>query len=336
MLFNDVCLFQENYTIIYGQYQWKDAYKGNHWRLGGPDYNWKPSIENIENIEELEFSLTHYHERPDFYIKIRNKINNINEITFKVKGGKVIIKNISLYFPFENCELSLNNESAIISTMCKDYSSRLEEWIQYNLKLGFSGIVIFDNDENKNNELNESLEYHQNNNISISDICKKYKGKVHYVKFNYKPLPGNHWNFHQRISLHIGINAFRNKCGKIALIDADEFIHIPNKSNIMDFLADYKGQTITIQSNILTNKSDNDIINNNILDLCVYVGENKYTKTIIDTSQIQPLEFIMTPHNHPTQIPLLEKDEIIHYHCWVNSRYKYNEYMKKIDFLKNN
>lgn len=220
--------------------------------------------------------------------------------------------------------------------MCKDYSSRLEEWIEYNLKLGFAGIVIFDNDENKDNELNESLDYHQNNG-SINDICKKYQGKVHCVKFNYKPMPGTEWNNHQRITLSIGVNAFLNKCGKIALIDADEFIYIPKKSNIMDFFADYKGQTMSIQSNILTNKSDNDIINNNILDLCVYVGEDKYFKVIIDTHTIKNGDFITTPHHYwPHSQVFPGKDEIMHYHCWVNSRYKYKEDMKKIDFLKNN
>ena len=39
-----------------------------------------------------------------------------------------------LSFPFENCNLTLNADSAIISTMCKDYSSRLEEWIEYNFQ----------------------------------------------------------------------------------------------------------------------------------------------------------------------------------------------------------
>ena len=89
-----------------------------------------------------------------------------------------------------------------------------------------------------------------------------------------------------------------------------------------------------MKSNILTNKSKCDEINNNILDICLYVGENKYTKTIIDTSQIKYMEFIITPHNHPTQI-LMDKDKIIHYHCWVNSRYLYDKNMPKMKYLKN-
>jgi len=314
-LFNDVCLFDLNNTIIYGQYSSK--------------------FTSIKLNTNLQFKVVFCGNRNDFYIEIYNKISYIDEITFMNLGDtKVIKKDIVLYFPFENCNLFLNKDSAIISTMCKDYSSRLEEWIEYNLNLGFSAIVIFDNDENKNNKINEPFEFLQNNGTT-SDICKKYKDNVFCVKFNYQPFNGDHWNNIQRISLHIGVNAFRNKCGKIALIDADEFIHIPNKSNIMDFLSNYKEQTLTIQSNILTNKSNNDVINNNILDLCLYVGENKYTKTLIDTSKLTPMEFIITPHNHPTEI-LLNKDKIIHYHCWVNSRYNYSENMSEIDFLKIN
>ena len=54
-----------------------------------------------------------------------------------------------------------------------------------------------------------------------------------------------------------------------------------------------------MQSNILTNKSNNDTINNNILDLCLYIGGNKYTKTIIDTTKLKPMEFIISSDSHP-------------------------------------
>ena len=319
ILFNDVCIFDGNKTIIYGQYN-------NKFTSIKLNYNFKVIF--CEN-------------RDDFYIEIYEKVYYIDNITFvNDQYINVIKKDIILKFPFENCNLSLDSNSVIISTMCKDYSSRLEEWINYNLNLGFSGIVIFDNDENKSNDINEPLEYRQNNG-TISDVCKKYKNKVFHIKYNYQPMCKNHYDTIQRISLHICVNAFRNKCSKIALIDADEFIHIPNKSNksnksnIIDFLSNYKGQTITMKSNILTNKLNDDIINNNILDICIYVGENKYTKTIIDTNQIKPMEFIITPHRHPEQI-LLDKNILMYYHCWVNSRYEYNTNMQKINLsLKN-
>ena len=47
------------------------------------------------------------------------------------------------------------------------------------------------------------------------------------------------------------------------------------------------------------------------------------------------MEFIITPHRHPEQI-LLDKNILMYYHCWVNSRYEYNTNMQKIDLsLKN-
>ena len=316
-LFEKVCLFN-NKTIIYGQYKEK--------------FNKIDIIFNTNKTTNIKFNLVFCKNRNDFYIDINKKITYIAKISFIKNKIIAVKKDINLFFPFEKCDLYLNSSSAIISTMCKDYSSRLEEWIEYNLNLGFSGIVIFDNDKNKNNPINEPRKNLQSNG-TISDICKKYKGKVWCVEFPYTSFKGEHWNNIQRISLHIGVNAFQTKCSKIALIDADEFIYVSNYPNINKFFSQYKGKTITMKSNILTNKNNNDIINNNILDLCLYVGENKYSKTIIDTRVLNSLEFIITPHSHRTEISL-DKNEIIHYHCWVNSRYKYNENMVELKVLK--
>tara|TARA_B100001250_G_scaffold183495_2_gene157929 strand:- start:3934 stop:4947 length:1014 start_codon:yes stop_codon:yes gene_type:complete len=325
-LFEKVCLFNNNKTIIYGQYKQK--------------FNKIDIIFNTNKTTNIKFNLVFCENSNDFYIDINEKITYIAKISFIENEIIAVKKDINLFFPFEKCDLSLNSSSAIISTMCKDYSSRLEEWIEYNLNLGFSGIVIFDNDKNKNNPINEhnlnlgfSGIFDNDKNNPISDICKKYKGKVWCVEFPYTPFKGDDWNNIQRISLHIGVNAFQTKCSKIALIDADEFIYVSNYPNINKFFSQYKGKTITMKSNILTNKNNNDIIKNNILDLCLYVGENKYSKTIIDTSVLNSLEFIITPHSHRTEISL-DKNEIIHYHCWVNSRYKYNENMVELKVLK--
>ena len=99
--------------------------------------------------------------------------------------------------------------------------------------------------------------------------------------------------------------------------------------NIESFLDGYN-RSITMKSNILTNKNDNDIINNNILEIAEYIGEDKYTKVILLTSDIKEYEFITSPHNYHTEI-ILDKSEIIHYHTWINKRYKYNECMEKIN-----
>jgi len=327
LLFNKVCLYDEskNETILYGQYKTK--------------FN---SI-NIINNETITHALVFCNNRPDFYIKLNGKLSSIDKISFNYdtnsngnnsnSNNNIEFTSIKLYYPFENCDLQLDkNTSSIISTICKDYSHRLDEWINYNLKLGFSGIVIFNNDKNKSNGLHESLD----NCIldtTITDICKKYKGKVFEVNCPYTNLPGDYWTDIQRMTLHIGVNAFRLKCRNIALIDADEFIYFPKNPTmkIEDFLQNYD-TTITMRSNILTNKNVNDIINNNILEIANYIGEDKYTKTILNTNKIHEREFIVTPHDHHTQ-RILDKTDIIHYHVWINKRYNYNESMKYINLL---
>ena len=319
IIFNTACLFENNTnsTIIYGQ------------------YIKKCNITNV-TINNISTTLIKCKDRPDFIIKIKNKINEINNIIF-YDNNKIIltIANIKLYYPFDNCNLKLNKNSAIISTMCKDYGFRLEEWIKYNLKLGFSGIIIFDNTENNNNYINEKPQQYNyfNKEKNIKNICDKYKDKVFLIKFDYSSFPKVHYDSIQRIALHIGVNEFKNKCKNIALIDADEFIYLPKNQSqsIETFLSNYK--TITMQSNILTNKNDNDYIDNNILSYDLFLGENKYTKTILDTSMIKNNEFIVTPHKHNTE-KILNKDIIIHYHLWINKRYKYNTNMIKIDLLK--
>jgi hypothetical protein len=322
ILFNKTCLYDDinNKTIIYGQYKRK--------------FN-TISIENEEGKPIYEYKVEFCRNRKDFYVEFCNKITHIKEVSFNYNSQQVKMNNILLQFPFDGFDLSLNSKSSIISTFCKDYAFRLDEWIEYNLKLGFSGIIVFNNDGNKKNPINEP-ESRTDIVCSTSEICKKYKGKVWEIEYDYEPLICNHYDTLQRISLHIGVNALKNKCRRIALIDADEFIYLPKnpEMKIEDFLQTYNGNAVTMKSNILTNIGEDDIINNNVLDIAVYVGEDKYTKTILDTGLLSHLDFIVTPHNHPTEV-ILEKSEIIHYHCWINKRYPYNDSMPKIEFLKN-
>jgi hypothetical protein len=312
-LYNKLCILSNNYTIIYGQYI-------------------NTVIKSII-IENTDSNYIVRKEGYDFYIKIKGKYDELLLINIITNNNTFTYKDLKLEYPFENNLLKLNsNKSAIISTMCKNYSHRLDEWIKYNLKLGFSGIIIFDNSKNTTNSLNESLD-NCSSDLLMNDICNRYKDKVLLIDCPYTPFNNQHWNNIQRITLHIGVNQFRDKCKYIGLIDSDEFIYLPKfpKINIEDFLSKYNN-SITMQSNIITNKNSNDVINNNILEIARYVGENKYTKTILNTKLIKENEFINTPHRHNTEI-VLEKDDIIHYHCWINNRYKYNTNMKEINIL---
>lgn len=270
-----------------------------------------------------------------FYINIQGKPTQIPRIEFQFEDSEsCVLEDIALEFPFEDCDLSLDpNHSAIISTMCKNYSHRLEEWIEYHLKLGFSGIVIFDNDGNIESKLNESLD-HCRREQSMADICNKYKGKVIRIDCPYVSAPGEDWNNIQRVTLNIGVSAFRTRCKFIALTDADEFIYIPSSphTNIEDFLSRYD-HTVTMVSKLVTNIQDNEYIDNNALEIGRYMGDNHYQKTILYTQKIKENEFLNSPHDHEATHKVVSQDEILHYHFWLNGRHRWNGNMTRIDFL---
>lgn len=286
-------------------------------------------------IEKESFCVTieddNYSERNVYTINLMCKID---EMTSETK-----FENINLLCPFDNFDASLNpNESAIIVTMCKQYNHRLNEWIQYNLKLGFSAIVIFDNSKNTKSDITE-INNNSTETLTIPELKQKYKQQLCVIEFSYVPIEDHHWHETQSISFTIGVNEFKNKCNFICLIDPDEFICYNNMDNVSieHFLCEYD-TTVTMKSNILTNKNEHDIVNNNVLELAEYIGEEKYTKTILKSNLLKKCEFLFTPHCHPTE-KIVEKNKIMHYHCWLNERYQYIDGMEKItklqEFYKN-
>ena len=100
---------------------------------------------------------------------------------------------------------------------------------------------------------------------------------------------------------------------------------------IEDFLQRYQN-AINMSSNLLTNRSNEDIIDNNVLEIAKYVGPDKYKKVIIYTQRYKT-EFIMTPHNYPGET-VLSKDVIVHYHSWLNDRLVYDEDMIEFNGLQ--
>ena len=301
-LFEKMCIFKNNETIVYGQMKYK------------------------ENII-CNYPIYICNNRPDFYIKIPGFIQNA-KIQIKYKNN-IIRFDLILTFPFENCNLNLHPNSAIISTMCKNYGHRLDEWIQYNLKLGFSGIIIFNNDLN-NSKLNEPLDNCVINEDTYT-ICSKYK-QVFVIDCPYSAFEGQPWDNIQRITLSIGTNAFKDKCKYIALIDADEFIYQTPKINIEIYLKHInKSIILSRSSNIMTNKKY-DIINNNVLQIAKYVGKDDIKKVILYTPQIKPFEFIIQPHGFPNSL-YIKKKSMMFFHLHVNNRYSYNSKMQHFDGL---
>ena len=318
LLFNETCVYDKinNKTLLWGQYN-----KAFRKVIVGSGIKFK-YIRSCEN-QKKSF---------DFYLELNGKIDFIDHIIFVYKVDAVF-RNIYLNFPFEESYLCLKANSAIVLTMCKcsDDSNRLYEWIEYNLNLGFSAIVIFNNDNS--DEFDKENVYNTYND--------EYKQRVLILDFDYKPIKNIHWNSIQKVAFNIGVNALRNNCSKIALIDTDEFIYMCKNPymNIENFLLQYPEQVVTIQSNIITNKNLGDRIDNNVLDIALYIGEDKYTKVILDTVLLKnwPFRgiFFNTAGHHKQRNQLiLEKDEIIYYHYWLNHRYIYKGFMTKINCLK--
>lgn len=73
-------------------------------------------LQNHENIITIEMEKGH-----------SNIIN--------IKTSKHEVNDIILHFPFEDAFIGCNNDINIISTMCRMYNFRLDEWINYHLNL---------------------------------------------------------------------------------------------------------------------------------------------------------------------------------------------------------
>jgi len=291
-------------------------------------YDRKPGQITVTSTVSIEFETIFCAELPNFCLKIRGDL--ATDTVYLINGIQTYLE-----FPFDTD--ALTNTSTVISTMCKDYAHRLDEWIRYHLKLGFTAIIIFNNDGNKSNPINESwtLRSDKPSVETIEQIAQKYCGKVLLVDFPYSPFPNELYDTIQWISLTVAANVFRTRCRHICLTDADEFIYIPSQGidiSIEVFLAKYP-MSMAIQSNILTNRGNMDVINNNVIKLATYLGENKYQKLIMRAEDLEQDEFILSPHKHPKAV-LMPKEIIIHYHCWLNTRYDYKRAMQKVLVLQ--
>ncbi len=317
-ILNKCCFKNEQYSYLICYYNWrkftnefielKDTLQCTN--TDGSKINIK--IHNYDNIVVIEMERGH-----------SNEIN--------IKSCKYDIKNIILHFPFEQSFSNYNNDINIISTMCRMYNFRLDEWIDYHLKLGVDVIVIFDNTKNKttNNEGD------QDNDPDMTKVTEKYGDKVVVVDFSYAPLIGYHWNNLQSVSLFIGLHALKYKSKYITFIDADEFLKVEN--NDIKKFCENNSKTYQLCGNFMTNKSDNDVIDNNILQICKYVGKPTPEKMMVyskDFLSNNPFYKFFNPHAIYNKNARTNK--ITLYHCWVNKRMKYEENMKYLDLLENN
>jgi hypothetical protein len=141
---------------------------------------------------------THFRERKMIKPITSQNINSIESI--QSAPSKYINTSIDLVTDAVVCAIALNEESYI------------DEWIQYNLFLGFSHIYIYDNSDTN------SLKDKSSKNVTIIHFPGKTKQMEAYSLFakNYK-----------------------SKHKWCAFIDCDEFIILKKHNSIIEFLNNY-------------------------------------------------------------------------------------------------
>ena len=314
-LYNEHCIGLEQKVRIYGQYHPIALGKKKAKSLRLTDSKGQKIRQKIKLSSK----------RHDFFIVIkRSDLERVKEYQLRLVSD-IIFDNLKLHFPFDS--IPLKPGETAITTMLQNYGNRVAEWIDYHLKIGFSKIIIFDN----------------NSTDSTAKIINLLKDdRVSIIPFNYvaiNPKPPYVWEDYQRIQLCIGFDVLKSYYQWVALIDADEFIYIPDQKpvGIGKFLNQRKYRlfrAITMQSILLTNKNDHDEIENNILDLCRFTSlEPKYTKIILNSKRARYLKFIKSPHQIKGQ-RLMPMDKIYHAHCWANERLDYSsDFVEKSGLL---
>jgi hypothetical protein len=117
-----------------------------------------------------------------------------------------------------------NKKKIALVTMAKDEDLYLQEWIDYNLKLGFDDIYIYQNNWRFENQ--------------------KQDERVHFMEWDVastEPKPGQktwEWNRHAQCYSHFG-KEFHKEYEWAAFYDVDCFLALKKWDNVKDFISDY-------------------------------------------------------------------------------------------------
>ena len=117
--------------------------------------------------------------------------------------------------------MSQEPEDAVICCIAINEELYLEEWIKYNLKLGFSHIYIYDN----NKDQSQLTNYLENTTIYQNETIKK--------KVSILPMPGRN---KQYVAYNHFLKHFALKHKWVSILDCDEFIVLKNWVPITQFL----------------------------------------------------------------------------------------------------
>jgi hypothetical protein len=252
-----------------------------------------------------------------FYIEFPLLDLNKSKFTFLIEDT-ILYENINL----KKLNINVDNCFSSVMTMIQNDENRVQEWINYNFKLGFSKIIIFlncstDNTLKKINELN-------NNNIITIPF--------NYRAFNYG-ISKICFREIQCSLLSIFMNYIKSKINWVSWQDCDEFIILSNNNytnNINNLLKKNENEiAINISSILCTNKEDI-ILNNNVFENCIYSDFKPNYKKFIVNLKKSNFDFFQHVHNVKSE-KIMNFNEIHYRHCWVNNRCKFNDNMSNLN-----
>lgn len=155
-----------------------------------------------------------------------------------------------------------------VCLVAKDEEYYLKEWVEYHLRIGFDGIIIYDN----------------GSDIPINQILQEY---VSIGKVAVHDVPGE---FQQSKFYTSCIEQYREDYKWIAFIDSDEFIFPKKTANIKILLAEYESYGGIVAnwvnfgtSRLMTRKDNSQIFNFILTD----GAEVSTIKSIVQPSKVE-------------------------------------------------
>ena len=132
-LYNEHCIGLEEKVRIYGQYH----------PIAVGKKKAKSLLLSDSKGQKIRQTIKLSSKRNDFFIVIkRSDLERVKEYQLRLVSD-IIFDNLKLHFPFNS--IPLKPGEAAVTTMLQNYENRVAEWIDYHLKIGFSKIIIFDN-----------------------------------------------------------------------------------------------------------------------------------------------------------------------------------------------
>jgi hypothetical protein len=194
-------------------------------------------------------------------------IPQINIPNSEIKTEEQINEYPSKYFiPNHN----IKSNDVVICAIALNEELYIDEWIQYNLFLGFSHIYIYDNSDNN------SLKDKKTDRVTIIHFPGKTKQLEAYTIFSLQ---------------------YKNKHKWAAFIDCDEFIVLKKHNSIIDLLNDYDSyDSICLNWKMFGTSNYVNYTNEPVTKRFKYCSAtiDKHIKSIIKISSIRTF---VDPHN---------------------------------------